>query len=155
MDINNLSLTDANKLIQNQKEPKSILEYNGVYNQVANTLIHTSSTYKCQIIDKNEKIEYCFSTHTTPLPTNFSIGLRIEKNNIHLIRFDFGENLRHKNNFGQKNEYVITGPHVHILSSSNKRVPKNVIKVDNINSFKNLKIINDVFQQFISYTNIK
>lgn len=155
MNLDKLSELDAKKLIQNQKNPISLLEYNEVYNQVANTLIHTSNTYKCQIIDKNEKIEYCFSTHTSPLPTNFSIGLRIAKNNIHLIRFDFGENLRHTNNFGQKNECVIIGSHVHILSSPDKRAPKNVIKIDNINGFKNLKIINDVFQKFISYTNIK
>lgn len=154
MNINNLSLADAKKIIHNQKEPKSILEYNEVYNQVANTLIYTSNTYKCQIIDKNEKIEYCFSTHTTPLPTNFSIGLRIEKNNIHLIRFDFGENLKHTNNYGEKDEYVVLGSHVHILAEPNKRTPKNVIKIDDITSFKNLKIINDVFRQFISYTNI-
>ena len=40
MDINNLSQTDINELIQAEKNPKNVMEYQDIVNQVTQQLIH-------------------------------------------------------------------------------------------------------------------
>ncbi|MFC0290068.1 DUF6978 family protein [Bombilactobacillus bombi] len=155
MNLSNLTLDDAYKLIAYEKNPHYLLEYNEVYNQIVNTITYDNETYKCQIDDHRNSVFYALNVHTTPVETIFSIGLRDIESNIHLIRFDFGNHLRHTNNQGKKNEKIIHGSHVHFMSVPDKYSVKNVIAVGSIEEFKNLKRIKETFLKFIDYTNIR
>lgn len=157
MDLDNLTISDAKKLIDAEKNPTDPLKYNEIYDDITTSLIVDNGSYICNVIDKSRDIKYEFRTFVAPDPSrkHFSIGLRILSNNIHLIRFDFGSTLRHTNDFNTPNAYPVKGPHVHILSHSSKKVHKNVIPIDNIDSYKNLKSISDVFLEFIKDNNIK
>lgn len=76
-------------------------------------------------------------------------------NKVHLIRLDFGTNLRHINNFGTANEEIVRSSHAHINSPAGKYTPKNVVPISEIDEFKNIKEIKAGLDEFISYTNIK
>lgn len=136
VDINNLSIDDVHALIQAEKMPTNILKYQDIMNQIHQTLILSSYTYKCRVKDVERQILYDFRVHTTPVSTIFSIGLMFDENKNHLVWFDFGENLRHVNDYGTENEKVIYGSHVHFNSPAGKYVPKNVIPVGGIDEFK-------------------
>ncbi len=105
--------------------------------------------------DHVRKILYDFNIHSTPVSTNFTIGLMFDENKRHLIRLDFGENLRHTNDINTKNETVIYGSHAHFNAPSGKYVPKNVVPISNISEFKNINKIREALLTFIDYTNIK
>lgn len=154
-DIDNLTLAEAENLINYEKNPKTPLDYTYVYNSIATSLVVKRGKYQAIIVDNNQNISYYLDVLATPVNTTFTISLRVQKNNLHLIRFDFGEMLRHKNNYGKNNEYYVHGSHVHINSLPNKESPKDVIPISNIDEFKNLKTIQDAFQEFVVYTNIK
>ena len=112
--------------------------------------------YTCKVCDFKNHYVYNMVNRQTQKFDKFSICLMFE-NNTHLIRFDFGSKyeLRHKNNWHTDNEYIVRGSHVHILSSPNKRVKKNVIPIDDIEEFKNLKTMKEAFLEAINYLNIK
>ncbi|WP_224787946.1 DUF6978 family protein, partial [Lactobacillus jensenii] len=99
--------------------------------------------------------EYNFICNITPIETKFSIMLVFRKINRTLIRFDFGEKLRHKNNMGTNHEKVITGSYVHIYSPNGKYDKKNVIPISKFSEFVNIKSIKECLDPFIKYTNIK
>lgn len=156
MDINNLSNDEARKLIAEEKNPTNVLEYQEIINDIEESLIPLSAhTYRCKVKDRKRHIIYQFQIHSTPISTRFSIGLMFCENHVHLIRLDFGNDLRHTNNYGSDNEEVIYGSHAHINSSASKYSVKNVIPIGQIDDFKNLKRIKEVLIQFIKYTNIK
>ena len=155
MDINNLTITQVQQLIEEEKNPQNVLEYRDVYDQIVSSLVYSAHTYRCQVIDRIRNIEYDFLVHTTPLETQFSLSLMFTENHYHLIRFDFGENLRHTNYVGTDHEEVIVGSHVHYNASPNKYDPKNVIHIGEIEEFKNIELIKDAFLEYIKYTNIK
>ncbi|WP_367341832.1 hypothetical protein [Limosilactobacillus sp.] len=156
VDINNLSEHEVNILINAEKNPSSILEYQEIINDIEESLVPLSAhTYRCEVKDRQRNIIYQFQVHSTPIATRFSIGLMFCDNHIHLIRLDFGEDLRHTNNYGTDEEKVICGSHAHFNSPANKYASKNVIPIGKIDEFKNIKFIRDVLMQFIKYTNIK
>lgn len=157
MDLNNLTISDAKKLIAAEKKPTNPLEYNKIYDDITTSLVVDSGSYECNVVDQNRDIEYRFRTFVAPdiSKNHFSIGLRILSNNIHLIRFDFGNSLWHTNDFGTPNEHRVKGSHVHILSRPDKNVRKNVIPIDDIDSYKNLKMISEVFLEFVKDNSIK
>lgn len=156
LDINDLNDCDVRMLIEAEKNPDNILEYREIINQIQESLIIVSAhTYRCVVKDKMRKIIYNFQVHTTPISTNFSVGLMFLENKVHLIRLDFGTNLRHINNFGTANEEIVRGSHAHINSPAGKYTPKNVIPISEIDEFKNIKEIKAGLDEFISYTNIK
>ena len=155
IDLENLSTKEVNDLIRYEKYPLDPLQYQEVYNQIISNMIFEAHNYSCEIKDKSRNIIYDFTVHTTPIESRFSIGLRFTSVCKFLIRFDFGDTLKHKNNFGLSNETVITGSHVHINSATNKYKNKNVIPISSFEDFKNLKLIKDVFLEVINYTNIR
>lgn len=157
MNLDNLTISDAKKLIAAEKNPTNQLDYEEIYRNIAESLIIDNGSYECDVIDKNRDIKYKFRTFVAPdaSKNHFSIGLRILSNNIHLIRFDFGSTLRHTNNFGTPDAYKVIGSHVHILSRSDKSAHKNVIPIDDIDNYKNLKTISEVFLEFIKDNSIK
>lgn len=154
LDIDHLTQNDVLTLIDAEKHPQHILEYQDIVNQIQQSLVLVSNTYRCTVEDKTRHIIYDFNIHSTPISTHFSIGLMFNENKYHLIRLDFGDNLRHTNNVGTSNETVIVGSHAHFNAPSGKYSPKNVIPIGDFNEFKNLKKIKDVLSKFIDYTNI-
>ncbi|MBM6786964.1 hypothetical protein B6U55_03020 [Ligilactobacillus salivarius] len=82
------------------------------------------------------------------------MSLRFTENNYHLLRLDFGDNLRHTNNIGKEDEYKVYGSHAHFNAPPGKYDKKNVVPIEDISEFKNLKLIRDVFLEYINYTNI-
>ncbi|KRL84035.1 DUF6978 family protein [Ligilactobacillus apodemi] len=154
-DLDNLTEQEIAKLIENEKNPENLMNYQDIYNQIVSTLIYESGAYRCNVKDLERNILYEFTVHTTPIQSRFSIGLRFLDVKKHLLRLDFGNTLRHKNNQNKDNEYVVYGSHAHIYSSDNKYEPKNVIPISDLDEFKNLKYIRDVFLEYIRYTNIK
>lgn len=155
MDINNLNISEVYTLIEAEKNPVKVLEYQDVYNQIENTLVTMPNSYRCEIVDKSRNIFYKLLVHTTPIKTTFSISLMFVENHYHLIRFDFGEKLHHINYIGTDHEEDVWGSHVHYNASPSKYDPKNVIPIGEISEFKNIKVIKDAFSKFIDYTNIK
>lgn len=156
MDINNLNENEVNLLIDAEKNPINALKYQDIIEQIQQTLVLSSShTYRCSVKDNKRGIIYQFQVHSTPIITKFSVGLMFVENKVHLIRMDFGDDLRHTNNYVTENEVVILGSHVHINLPAGKYVSKNVIPIGSINEFKNIKKIKDGLDEFISYTNIK
>ena len=141
-------------LINAEKNPTNIMEYQDIINQIHQTLILTSHTYRCSVKDNKRGIVYRFQIHSTPITTRFSVGLMFIENRIHLIRLDFGDDLRYVNNYGTKSELVILGSHAHLNSLAGKYVSNNVIPIGSIDEFKNVKKIKDALDEFISYTHI-
>ena len=90
------------------------MEYQDIINQIHQTLILTSHTYRCSVKDNKRGIVYRFQIHSTPITTRFSVGLMFIENRIHLIRLDFGDDLRYVNNYCTKSELVILGSHAHL-----------------------------------------
>ena len=154
-DLYNLEDRDVSDLIEFEKNPNNLLEYEEVYNQIATTLIYDNGKYRCEVIDNLNNIEYVLNVNMTPIPSIFSISLRFVENNYHLLRLDFGDNLRHTNNYGKEDQYEVRGSHAHIYAPPGKYDKKNVIPIGNISEFKNLKLIRDVFLEYIDYVNIK
>ena len=150
-----LTLNDVQTLIEAEKNPEFPLEYRDVYNQIVNSFIHLAGKYKCTVIDRSRDVVYKLMILCTPIKTKFSISLMFSESHYHLIRFDFGEDLRHINNYHSDNEKEILGSHVHLNAPPGKHNAKNVIPISSIDEFKNIKIIKDAFLEFIKYTNIK
>ena len=155
MDINNLSQTDINELIQAEKNPKNVMEYQDIVNQVTQQLIHSSETFRCTVIDYRRNINYDFRIHTTPTESHFSVGLMFIDNGYHLLRLDFGSDLRHVNDRGTDHEYTVLGSHAHVNSPAGKYIHKNVIPISDFKEFATLKRISDVVTKYIDYTHIK
>lgn len=156
-DIDSLTIEDAKVLIAAEKNPSNLLEYNRIYRNIVETLVAEREEYVCTVNDNVRNIEYKFRTFMAADPSreHFSIGLRIPYNNLHLIRFDFGSTLKHTNNFKTDHEDLVSGSHVHILSLADKMACKNVIPIDDIAEYKNLKRISDVFLRFVEDSNIR
>lgn len=152
-DLNNLEDNDIKELLEYEKNPSNPLEYEDVYNQIVSTLIYSTGKYTCEVVDNLNNIVYIFSTLTTPVPNIFTISLRFTENNYHLLRLDFGDNLRHTNNIGKEDEYKVYGSHAHFNAPPGKYDKKNVVPIEDISEFKNLKLIRDVFLEYINYTN--
>lgn len=155
--INKLTENEAKKLIKAEKFPDDIMNFNDVFNQIVNTILDVEpGIYSCRVHDFKNQIIYNMINRQSNKRDKFSICLMFE-NNLHLIRFDFGskDELKHKNDWKTAKEHYVKGSHVHILANSNKYVPKNVIPIDNINGFRNLKTMKDAFQEAIKYLNIK
>lgn len=155
IDINHLTEQDIKTLIDAEKHPTNVLRYREIINQIEQTLILSSNSYKCLVKDKVRNIIYDFHVHMTPIATIFSIGLMFRDNKYHLVRLDFGENLRHTNYANTEHSVVIYGSHAHFNAPSGKYSPKNVVPIGNISEFKNIKKIRDALIEFIDYTNIK
>lgn len=153
-DLDNLTEEEVMDLISYEKNPTDPLEYNEVYSQIIGTLTYSSKSYRCGVIDKSRKIMYSLNIHTTPVNTVFSIGLMIIENHKHLVRFDFGEGLKHTNNIGIDDEEVIHGSHVHFNSPAGKYESKNVVPIGNIENFSNIRTIIKAWERFIKYANI-
>lgn len=153
-DINDLSKKELLELIESDKNPSNLLEYKDIHDQIVSTLIYDNGKYRCEVVDHANEILYAFSVNSTPVPEVFSISLRFLKNNYHLLRLDFGKSLRHINNFGKENEYIVHGSHAHFYSSPSKHDIKNVVPIADISEFKNLNTIAEVFLEYIKYTNI-
>ncbi|WP_235971898.1 DUF6978 family protein [Limosilactobacillus urinaemulieris] len=139
MDINNLNENEVRTLIEAEKNLTNELEYQEIVNQIQQTLILSSHTYRTSVEDEKRKIIYQFQVHSTPIATRFSVGLMFIDNRIHLIRLDFGDDLRHTNNYGTDNEIVVLGSHAHVYSPAGKYISKNVIPISSIEEFKNIK----------------
>ncbi|UYD07854.1 DUF6978 family protein [Limosilactobacillus vaginalis] len=154
MDLNNLNENEVRVLINAEKNLTNIMEYQDIINQIHQTLILTSHTYRCSVKDNKRGIVYRFQIHSTPITTRFSVGLMFIENRIHLIRLGFEDDLRHVNNYGTKSELVILGSHTHLNSPAGKYVSKNVIPIGSIDEFKNVKKVKDALDEFISYTHI-
>lgn len=155
INLANLTSSDIDHLIAAEKNPDNLLEYQDIMNQIISTLVFSNKTLSCTVIDHKRSLTYRFSVHTTPLETNFSVGLMFEANHYHLLRLDFGDNLRHTNNQGTSDEYVVIGSHAHINSPSNKYTPKNVLPIGKLADFVNIKLIRDAINQYTKTTNIK
>ncbi|MCZ9310655.1 hypothetical protein PAF15_01520 [Weissella koreensis] len=154
-DLENLTNTQVNKLIKDKKNPVEVLKFDEIYSELLSLLIPGIYKDNTIIFDKDEDIEYILHVFQSPLPDHFSIGIRFKSISMTLIRFDFGSDLRHKNNYGQTDEYCVTGPHVHVYSSDLKHEPKNVTPLSAYSDFKNINIIKEAFTKFLNYTNIK
>ncbi|GFZ26141.1 DUF6978 family protein [Lactobacillus corticis] len=150
-----LTMEEINELIEAEKNPNSILDFKDILDQVNQNLVFSSHSYRCKVVDKKRKILYDLQVHETPLDTVFSVGLMFEENKRHLVRLDFGPNIRHTNNIGTEQETVIIGSHAHFNSDSGKYSPKNVVPIADLSEFKNLYRIREVVNKFIKYTNIK
>lgn len=152
MDLDDLNDTEVFYLIKNEK--KKILEFKNVYNELVNTFINQSQKYHTVIIDAKEDVEYIINILETPIQTTFTITLRFKDDPHHLLRFDFGNELRHKNDYGKPTQYSVIGSHLHIYALPDKKSIKNVVPISNIKEFKNISIIADAYAEFVRYTNI-
>lgn len=81
--------------------------------------------------------------------------LRFSDYPYHLLRLDFGKHLRHKNNYGAEDEYVVIGSHCHVYALANKQFNKNVTPISDITEFQNVSVIAEAYSRFLAYTNIK
>ena len=52
MDINNLTITQVQQLVEEEKNPQNVLEYRDVYDQIVSSLVYSAHTYRCQVIDR-------------------------------------------------------------------------------------------------------
>ncbi len=154
-DLSNLNETEVMELIDYEKNPENIMEYQEIYNQIISTLVYETGSYRCKIEDRTHDIMYSLNIHTTPISTRFSVGLRFIGVNKQLLRLDFGDTLRHTDNQDEVDEYIVIGSHAHFNSPNDKHSKKNVIPIGDLPEFKNLKLIHDVFLEYIRYTNIK
>ena len=140
------------ELIEYEKNPENLMQYHEIHEQIISTLVFKANTYRCKVKDAYNDILYILNIHTTPISTRFSIGLRFTGINKHLLRLDFGDTLRHTNNRGEADEYIVYGSHAHFNSSDDKYSNKNVIPIDKLSEFKNLKLlINSISFIFIFY----
>ena len=154
-DLTNLSKAEVMELIEYEKNPENLMQYHEIHEQIISTLVFKANTYRCKVKDAYNDILYILNIHTTPISTRFSIGLRFTGINKHLLRLDFGDTLRHTNNRGEADEYIVYGSHAHFNSSDDKYSNKNVIPIDKLSELKNLKLLYDVLWEYIQYTNIK
>jgi len=154
-ELDNLNEKEVMELIKYEKNPENLMEYQDIYNQIVSTLVYETGSYYCKIRDRDNNITYSLGIHTTPINSRFSVGLRFTEVNKQLLRLDFGDTLRHTNNQGKVNEYIVHGSHAHFNSPNDKYSKKNVIPIADLPEFKNLKLIHDVFIEYIRYTNIK
>lgn len=83
--------------------------YDEIYNQIVESFVYISHTYRCIVVDNSRGIKYNLMIHTTPLETKFSISLMFKESHYHLLRFDFGDQLRHTN----PDNTVIKGSHLY------------------------------------------
>ena len=154
MDLDALTEIEINQLIKNLKNPKKLLDFDAIYDDLVNSFNPMNQKYKAELLDEQENIEYVLNVLETPIKTNFTIALRFQENPHHLLRFDFGQDKRHINNFNSDQAYTIVGSHIHIYSLPDKNSPKNVIPINDISEFKNVSILAEAFIKFIEYTNI-
>lgn len=155
LDLNELTTEQIEILIKAEKNPENAMDYRDILDQVFQSIIFTGQSYRCIVVDGKRSVRYQFQIHTTPVETIFSVGLMFEENHYHLLRLDFGDNLRHTNNIGRDNEYVVKGSHAHINSPSSKYVAKNVTPISELTEFANIKLIKDAVDEYLKYANIK
>jgi len=60
IDINHLTEQDIKTLIDAEKHPTNVLRYREIINQIEQTLILSSNSYKCLVKDKVRNIIYDF-----------------------------------------------------------------------------------------------
>lgn len=146
-------------LIKNEKNPENEIAYDKIEAEVFETfhLIEDGRSKKmnCKVIDHKRNVDYLFNVLITDRPDTYSISLLSYEFQRILLRFDFGQNQIHTNNYGTKNVYKVIGPHVHVFDLPQKYAEKNVIPISELEDFVNLRNIADVCHKFIKETNIK
>lgn len=156
MNIENLTQVEVKELIERLKNPTNEFAFRRVYNDInALALLPVNKKHKLEILDPVDGIEYVLNVNETPISSVFTIVLRFSDYPHHLLRLDFGQHLRHKNNYGTDDEYVVTGSHCHVYTLPDKQSLKNVTAISDITEFQNIAIISEAYSQFLEYTNIE
>lgn len=155
-DIEQLNFLEKIELLYAEKTANKRDEFDRIRNALSALNIKAEGhTYKTSFTDLNNDIEYMLHIFETPFETEFSISIRFLKHDLTMLRFDFTETKIHKNNFGTDMEYKIQEPHIHFFSPNDKHIAKNVVPISDIAKFKNLTMLTNAFEAFISYTNLK
>lgn len=149
-----INLLYAEKLIENDNAIEKIINTN---------LITEVNSYKFKLKDSNNDsiqfningILYEINIHQSKTQDKFTINIRFEGIDLCMIRFDFGNNLRHTNNVNKDNEYVVVGSHIHFFSNTDKYATKNVLPMSRVNKFKNLNDLSNAVIKLMNYMNIR
>lgn len=155
MDLSNLNDGEVFYLIKRLKVPQSVLEFNQVYTEIVTALTPGLTKARTIVLDETENIQYILDIFDSGRPPIFSILIRFKDDPHHLVRIDFGDNLRHTNKFGTDDEYVVLGAHMHVYALPGKNAPKDVIPIEDVSEFKNVKTIAEAYKEFLVYVNIQ
>lgn len=154
LNLDKQTLSKVMKLIEAEKHPDNVIEFNDIFMRFVRTLTTDVTSGRCVITETLTDLRYILDYHLTPISTQYTIQLRNPKTNIILVRFDFGNTIRHTNNRNEPNEYKVVGSHIHIYADPDKHTLKNVIPISTIDNFPNIKIIVDAFIAFLQYTRV-
>lgn len=157
LNLSENDLEEVQQMIEDEKNPENVLKYEEIEKQIISSLdLDCSRQYKakCNIIDHKREITYELLTHQAKISGRFSIGLRNTVEENFLLRIDYGNTLRHTNNKGKNNEYLVLGAHIHLIAPNDKHSIKNVIPIECVKEFKNIYTIAEVFAKFTDITNI-
>lgn len=158
-DLDNLNFTDKMNLLYADKHLKHNVSFEEL---LIEPLVTSISKLKFRLTDdsngtvqfKDGDILYEINIHQGITRDRFSVGIRFLNFDLIMIRFDFGNTLRHTNNANTDEEEVILGSHLHFYSNSSKYSTKNVIPLSKIKKFKNLNELSETLSTLIEYTNI-
>lgn len=158
-DLDNLDFRDKVNLLYAEKH----LRYNVNFEDLLTEPLVTSiRKLKFSLTDTNNDtvkfksgdILYEMNIHQGITRDRFSVGIRFLNCDLTMIRFDFGNTLRHTNNAHTNEEEVILGSHLHFYSNSSKYATKNVIPLTRIQKFSKLNELYETLNMLIEYTNI-
>ncbi|CAH1854505.1 DUF6978 family protein [Convivina praedatoris] len=158
-DLDHLTFINKIELLYAEKSLKHSMKLDEL---LIAQLIPVISSEKMKLYDKHNNlvqfsedgILYEINTYQGIESDHFSVGIRFNKYDYFMIRFDFGKTLRHTNNMNTENEEIIEGSHLHFYSHTDKSVSKNVIPIDKLKKFIHLNCLADTLQMVIQYTNI-
>jgi hypothetical protein len=155
MNLSELTDSEILYLIENLKAPVDEFEFMRVYNNIVQSLIPGSEKMTSFLVDITEEIEYVLHTWDSGISGTFSISLRFKDDPHTLLRFDFGDHLRHTNRWNQSDEHVVVGPHMHVYAIAEKKVPKDVIPLNDVRGFPRVRVIRDAYLAFLEYANVR
>lgn len=148
MDLHNLTDRDVKELIEKLKYPKNTLSYHQINNTISG--MFGKIDVNEAIID-DDNIQYVLGLYRGKYePERFSIHIRFKETHDHLIRIDVNPTNRHINPDGT----LITGSHIHIYKSGQKKKDAFAIPLDEYN-FPNVHTIIEVYGEFVKMVNIK
>ncbi|HFU3705178.1 TPA: hypothetical protein ACGO7G_000790 [Streptococcus suis] len=146
-DTHNLSEGDVQILIKKLKHPEKPLTLQQINNAIS--VLFGKIEIDESVIDSDD-LEYRLRIYRGNYePERFSIHLRFKHTHHHLVRVDINPSQTHTNPDGK----IITGSHIHIYKNEPGKKDRWAIPIS-LSDFPDLNHIIDVYQAFISYTNI-
>lgn len=101
-----------------------------------------------ELISTHNKIEYRFHAYRGSLTTKYSIHIRFEENNLHLVRLCINGQKHHN-----RDKTIVSGNHIHIYTTSSGSYEDYAYELSDFPFDKN-KELGPALDDFMCYTHI-